>query len=52
MVPRLEAAKVERMEPIYCGGDGLHPSAAGYERMAIEAEKALLLPEKDRIERR
>jgi lysophospholipase L1-like esterase len=39
----------ERMLPIYDGGDALHPSAAGYERMAVEAEKALLLPGKGRI---
>lgn len=41
----------ERMLSIYDGGDALHPSAAGYERMAIEAEKALLLPGKGRIKR-
>ena len=41
----------ERMLPIYDGGDALHPSAAGYERMAIEAEKALLLPGRGRIKR-
>jgi lysophospholipase L1-like esterase len=42
----------ERMLPIYDGGDALHPSAAGYERMAIEAQNALLLPGKGRIKRR
>jgi lysophospholipase L1-like esterase len=36
---------------IYDGGDGLHPSAAGYERMAFEAEQALLLPGQGRIKR-
>ena len=36
---------------IYDGGDGLHPSAAGYERMALEAEQALLLPGQGRIKR-
>jgi lysophospholipase L1-like esterase len=41
----------ERMLPIYDGGDSLHPSAAGYERMAVEAEEALLLPGKGRIKR-
>mgnify|MGYP001822660230 CR=1 FL=1 len=39
----------ERLLPIYDGGDYLHPSAAGYERMAIEAEKVLLEPGKGRI---
>jgi lysophospholipase L1-like esterase len=42
----------ERMLPIYDGGDALHPSAAGYERMAIEAETALLLPGQGRIKGR
>lgn len=32
----------ERMFAVFDGGDGLHPSAAGYERMAAEAAKALL----------
>ena len=41
----------ERMLPVYDGGDALHPSAAGYERMAIEAESALLLPGKGRVKR-
>jgi lysophospholipase L1-like esterase len=41
----------ERMLPIYDGGDGLHPSAAGYERMAIEAEQALLAPGAGRVKR-
>jgi lysophospholipase L1-like esterase len=41
----------EFLLPIYDGGDGLHPSAAGYERMALEAEQALLLPGKGRIKR-
>ena len=36
---------------IYDGDDGLHPSAAGYERMAFEAEQALLLPGQGRIKR-
>jgi lysophospholipase L1-like esterase len=40
----------ERMLPIYDGGDALHPSAAGYERMAIEAEKALLRPGRGQIQ--
>ena len=31
----------ERMLAVYDGGDGLHPSAAGYQRMAEEAKKAL-----------
>lgn len=42
----------ERMLSEYDGGDGLHPSAAGYERMAIEAERALLLPGEGRIKMR
>ena len=41
----------ERMLPVYDGGDGLHPSAAGYERMAMEAEKALLAPGGGHIKR-
>lgn len=40
----------ERMLLIYDGGDALHPSAAGYERMAIEAEKALLKPGRGQIQ--
>jgi lysophospholipase L1-like esterase len=36
----------ERMFAVFDGGDGLHPSAAGYERMAAEAAKALLSPGK------
>ncbi len=32
----------ERMFAVFDGGDGLHPSAAGYERMAEEAAQALL----------
>ena len=32
----------ERMLPVFDGGDHLHPSAAGYERMGAEAEQALL----------
>lgn len=42
----------ERLLDIYDGGDGLHPSAAGYEKMAMEAERALLLPGQGRIKRR
>ena len=42
----------ERMLPIYDGGDALHPSAAGYARMAIEAESALLRPGKGRVKGR
>jgi lysophospholipase L1-like esterase len=41
----------ERMFPVFDGGDNLHPSAAGYERMAEEAEKVLLSPGKGRIQR-
>ena len=40
----------ERMLPIYDGGDALHPSAAGYERMAMEAERALLARGKGRVQ--
>jgi lysophospholipase L1-like esterase len=39
----------ERLLPLYDGGDYLHPSADGYERMAIEAEKVLLEPGNGRI---
>lgn len=39
----------EMLLPVYDGGDGLHPSAAGYERMAVEAELALQLPGKGSI---
>jgi lysophospholipase L1-like esterase len=41
----------ERMLPIYDGGDHLHPSAAGYQRMGMEAEKALLEPGRGHIRR-
>jgi lysophospholipase L1-like esterase len=37
------------MLAVYDGGDGLHPSAAGYARMAEEAEKALLEPGRGHI---
>lgn len=36
-----DPANPEFMLPIYDGGDGLHPSAEGYARMALEAENAL-----------
>ena len=39
------------MLPEFDGGDNLHPSAAGYERMGAEAEKALLAPGKGNIQR-
>lgn len=41
----------ERMLAVYDGGDGLHPSAAGYQRMAMEAEKVLLEPGRGHIRR-
>ena len=34
---------------VYDGDDGLHPSAAGYEKMASEAAQALLLPGRGRF---
>jgi len=42
----------EMMAPDYDGGDHLHPSAAGYEMMAAEAERALLSPGRGRIQHR
>ncbi len=42
----------ERMLPVFDGGDGLHPSAAGYERMAAEAEEALFSPRRGHIRHR
>jgi lysophospholipase L1-like esterase len=44
-----DPADPQRMLAVYDGGDGLHPSAAGYARMAEEAEKVLLEPGRGRI---
>lgn len=44
-----DPADPQRMLAVYDGGDGLNPSAAGYARMAEEAEKALLEPGRGHI---